>query len=108
LHAILQKKICFDASEKFPTCGKQYSCNHCIHYFKRKFVLMHHKISLHEENSNLYLPPPEIECGKQYSCHHCIYYFKRKFVLMHHKMAQDEKNTILAITAYNTSTENSF
>ena len=30
LHTIIQKKIRFDPSEKVPTCGKQYSCNHCI------------------------------------------------------------------------------
>ena len=50
----------FQHAEKVPTCGKQYSCNHYIQYFKRKFILMYHKISLHEENSILYLPPPNL------------------------------------------------
>ena len=60
LHIILQQKICFDSSEKVSICGQKYSYNHCIQYFKRKFVLMHHKIkiSLQEKNSILYLPPP--------------------------------------------------
>ena len=41
---------------------KQFSRHHCILYFKRKFVLMYHKISLHEENSILYLPTPNLIC----------------------------------------------
>ena len=49
----LLNSIRFDLSEKVQTCRKQYSCNHCIQYFKRKFVLMHHKMSQHEENSIL-------------------------------------------------------
>ena len=36
---IFKKKFHFDSSEKVPTYRKQYSCNHCIQYLKRKFVL---------------------------------------------------------------------
>ena len=50
LHTILQKKICFDASQNVPTWRKQYSCNHCIQNLKRKFVLMHHTMFQHAEN----------------------------------------------------------
>ena len=32
---------------------KQYSSNHCIQYFKRKFVLMHHTMHQHAENCTL-------------------------------------------------------
>ena len=108
----------FQHAEKVPTCKNQYSCNHYIQYSKRKFILMYHKISLHEENSILFLPPTNLicfdssekvqTCGKQYSCNHCIQYFKRKFVLMHLTMFQHVENSIFAIIAYKTSKENSF
>ena len=105
------------ASQNDPTWRKHYSCNHCIQYLKRKVILMYHKISLHEENSNLaitayntskensfwfilYLPPPNLlrfvsTCGKQCSCNHWIQYFERKFVLILHIKKQYPLQTIL-------------
>ena len=110
LYSSLENKMCFDSS---------------------------HKISLHEENSILHLPPPNLirfdssdkvpACGKQYSCNYCIQYFQRKFVLRHHamfhqveisnlaillhsslQMSQHEKNSTLAITAFAMSKQNLF
>ena len=38
----------------YEECWIQFSCNNCIHHFKTKFVLIHHRVSQHaEKNSTL-------------------------------------------------------
>ena len=34
-------------------CWTQFSCNNCIHHFKTKFVLIHHRMPQHAENITL-------------------------------------------------------
>ena len=53
MHKILQTKIRFDSSRNVPTWRIHYSFNLCIQYLKRKFVLMHHTMFQHAENSTI-------------------------------------------------------
>ena len=81
---------------------------------KNKILLMHHKMSQHEENSILSITAYNTskensfwcitQCSnmkkKQYSCNHCIQYFKRKFFLMHQAMFHQVENSNFAILLY--------
>ena len=37
----------------YEECWIQFSCNNCIHHFKTKFVLIHHRMPQHAENITL-------------------------------------------------------
>ena len=121
VHSTLQNKINLDSSQNVPTWRKQYSCNHCIQYLKRKLVLMHHTMFQHAENIILKITTFVTSKLNSFwfiregpipnnvpTCNHCIYHLQTKFVLIHKRRSQHVENSILAIIAYNTSKENSF
>ena len=112
-----------NSSEKVPICRKQYSCNHCIQYFKRKFSLMHHTMFHQVENSILAIIA--YNSSKAFTCKlnwfwfikrypymkkmvFCICHLQTKFVLIHQRRSKHVGISILAIIAYNTSNENMF
>ena len=119
LHIILKEKISFDASQNVPSGRKQYSCNYCIDHFKTKFVLIHHSMSQHGDNSTLAItafvtsklnsfwfiregPNIQTENSILAITAYNTSQLKTNFVLIHQRMSQHTENSILAITATRT------